>query len=532
MNIQELDATLKRFMYGLLAKATNGDYPEQDYANDRQKILANSELKKLLPADISEHFTSAGFRTFMQDKGGYVERRAFINEALKPALEYMETLLNGNDDFSLNEDSYELGDQLGYGGFGAVYKFRHTLLGMDFAIKVFEPLFASNDDKIEGEKRFFREAKMLFHLNHENVVRVYDIGRTKGKPFIRLEYVEGRTLSSYIRQIGGVSFERTKKPIRGILSGLSYAHKNGIIHRDLKPSNVMVQNNGGIKIIDFGISAYLETSDHTKLTKTGEQIGGGSYQDPQLIATPSLRDVRSDIYSLGGIWFFLLTNRDPSPDAQRVLQSLSSDFVTPAQTDIILRCLNSDAMQRFQSCDEIIKLLFHDDVSTESNIAVGKSTHRITNITRRDIFRLNWSHIWVDTEDIYNQYRFQLFGELGELSFLKRLYQLDAMPSNDTRFKNFEENIIQHTINNDDWEESWIFVDDRLELSSGGDDKLLRFLCEIFHPEVRDWRDPYEKKASYSALSQLNDLLKEDGYEIYESDKISGRPIFSYRYCL
>jgi len=294
----------------------------------------------------------------------------------------------------------------------------------------------------------------------------------------------------------------------------------------------MVQNDGGIKIIDFGISAYLETSDNTRLTKTGEQICGGSYQDPQLIATPSLRDVRSDIFSLGGVWFFLLTNRDPSPDAQRVLHNLSSDIITPAQADIILRCLNSDATQRFQSCDEIIGLLFPESISTEANSTVGKSTHQITNITRRDIFRLNWSRIAVETDDVLYPYQFRVFGELEQLAFLKRLYQLDAMPSNDTRFKDFEADIIQHTINNDDWDWDWIFADDRLELSSGDDDKLLRFLCELFHPEVRDWKNLQEREASYLALNQLNDLLKEDGYEIFESDKISGRPIFSYRYCL
>jgi len=532
MDIQELDVSLKRFMFGLLAKATDGDYPEQDYTTDRRKILANSDLKKLLPPEISEHHTAAGFRAFVQGKGSYRERRAFINEALKPALDYIESLLSSNEKFSLNEDAYELGERLGCGGFGAVYKYHHKLLEMDFAIKIFEPVFASDGDKTEGEKRFFREAKMLFHLSHTNIVRVYDIGRTNGKPFIRLEYVEGRTLNERIKQVGGVSFERTKKPIRGILDGLSYADKNGIIHRDLKPSNVMVQNNGVVKIIDFGISAYLETGDHTRLTKTGEQICGGSYQDPQLTSEPSLRDPCSDIYSLGGIWFFLLTNRDPSPDAQRVLQNLNSDWITPAQIDIVLRCLNSDATQRFQNCDEIIGLLFPEEVITKTELALGNSTRRITNITRRDIFRLTWSRIKIETKHIFEPYRFKLFGEMRQLNFLKRLYRLDAMPSNEARLLNFEEEIIQHTINNDDWDNFWIFRDDRLELCSGNDNTLLRFLCEIFHPEVRDWRNQYEQKVSHMALSQLNDLLKEDGYEIYESDKISGRPIFSYRYCL
>lgn len=530
LNIQELDTTLKHFMSGLLAKATDGEYSEQDYFKDRQKLFAHNELAKLLPHDILEHYTPTEFRRFMQSKGGYVERRAFINEAFKPAITYTENLLSSNDTFSLNEESYNLGERLGYGGFGEVYKYRHKLLEMDFAIKIFDPIFASDDDKIEGERRFFREAKMLFHLNHENIVRVYDIGRTKGKPFIRLEYIEGRTLSDYIKQVGGVSFERTKKPIKGILAGLSYAHKNGIIHRDLKPSNVMVQNNGVVKIIDFGISAYLETGDHTKLTKTGEQICGGLYQDPQLTDEPSLRNSHSDIYSLGGIWFFLLTNRDPSPDAQRVLQNLDTNLVTPAQIDIILRCLNSDATQRFQTCDEIINLLFPAGVTTMTSLEVGKSTRRITNITRRDISRLNWSQ--TQSQETYDPYYFQVFGELGQLDFLKRIFQLDTMPSKDTRFKNFEEDIFQHTIRNNDWDDNWIFNDDRLGLYSGDDDKLLRFLCEIFHPEVRDWRNPRERDVSYEALNQLNDLLKEDGYELYESDKISGRPIFSYRYCL
>jgi len=533
MDIHELETTLKRFLYGLLAKATDGNYPEKDYSNDRRIILASEEIRKLLPVEISEHHTAARFRTFMQDQGGYVERRVFINEAMKPALDYIENLARGKDNFSLNEESYEMGEQLGYGGFGAVFKYHHKLLKMDFAIKVFDPIYSSNHERTEGEKRFFQEAKMLFHLSHENIVRVFDIGRTGGKPFIRLEYVEGQTLSSYIKKIGGVSFERTKKPVKGILDGLSYAHKNGIIHRDLKPSNVMVQNNGIIKIIDFGISAYLETGDHTKLTKTGEQIIGGSYQDPQLRIKPALRDVRSDIYSLGGIWFFLLTNNDPSPDAQRILHNLNPDMITPAQIDIILRCLNSDVSQRFQSCDEIIRLLFSDNGEAQKPIvAVGKSNHRITSITRCDIFRFNWSKQNVAAGNVFDPYQFRLFGDLTELDFLKRLYQLDAMPSRDHRFTNFEDDIYQHTINNNDWDADWIFTDERLSLLTCDDDKLLQFLCEMFHPEVRDWRNRHEKAVSSRAMAQLNELLKEDGYEIYEIEKISGRPIFSYRYCL
>jgi len=123
-------------------------------------------------------------------------------------------------------------------------------------------------------------------------------------------------------------------------------------------------------------------------------------------------------------------------------------------------------------------------------------------------------------------------GELSNIDFLKRLYQLDTMPSSDPRFKDFEGDIYQHTVNNDDWPWNWIFEDARLGLTSGDDDCLLRFLCEMFHPEVRDWRDEKIREVSLGVLNDLNSLLSEDGYEIYEADKISGRPVFSYRYCI
>jgi serine/threonine-protein kinase len=534
VNTTELEALLKRFMFGLLSKATDGDYKEADFTNDRSAVLANSELNKLLPADITQQRSAAGFRRFIQAKGGYAERRAFIDEAFEPALAYIDSLITNSDKFSLNEGSYVLGEQLGHGGFSTVYKYHHRLLDMDFAIKVFEPSFASNDDKVEGEKRFFREAKMLFHLNHDNIVRVYDIGRTGGKPFIRLEFVEGRTLREWIQDMGGVSFERSKKPIKGILSGLQYAHENGIIHRDLKPSNIMALKDGTIKIIDFGISAYLETSDHTRLSKTGEQVGGGLYQDPRLIAQPQMRDVRSDIYSIGGIWYFLLTNSAPLPDARRILQNLGADKVTPAQIDIILRCLNLDADQRFQSCKEIMDLLFPHIEANGVTAVMGKSSRHITYVTRRDVFRRLSSGISVEYYEngYHGHYGFKMFGDFKELEFLKRLYQLDSMPSTDSRFSNFEADIRQHTVNNNDWESNWIFTDDRLGLSTGDDDTLLRFLCEMFHPEVRDWRNDLEERVCLEALGILNSLITEDGYEIYESHKISGRPVFSYRYCL
>jgi len=116
------------------------------------------------------------------------------------------------------------------------------------------------------------------------------------------------------------------------------------------------------------------------------------------------------------------------------------------------------------------------------------------------------------------------YGQLNEIEFIKKLYPLDKMPSCDTRFKNAKEDISQHTVNNNDWQFGWIFEDSRFELLKGSDIVFLKFLCAVFHPENRD-----EKGYWKEYLGKINPLIKTDGYELYENDKISGRSVFSWR---
>jgi hypothetical protein len=118
------------------------------------------------------------------------------------------------------------------------------------------------------------------------------------------------------------------------------------------------------------------------------------------------------------------------------------------------------------------------------------------------------------------------WGKLDEITFLGRLYDLAKMPSTDGRFKNAEGDIWQHTVNNDDWSFGWIFEDSRFSLSDGDDEYLLNFLCEVFHPAVRDESEQWQV-----CLKEINGLLKQDGYEIYEKSKLSGRVVFDWRFC-
>jgi hypothetical protein len=148
---------------------------------------------------------------------------------------------------------------------------------------------------------------------------------------------------------------------------------------------------------------------------------------------------------------------------------------------------------------------------------------RITEITKRDIFDLLIGGVNSPEEGKKCKY-ISWYGRLGEILFLKRLYDLVSLPSYDGRFENAEGDIWQHRVNNDDWYEEWIFEDSRFGINDGEDETLLNFLCEIFHPVVRNEEQPWRE-----FLNLFNQLLKKDGYELYEKDHISGRSIYGWR---
>lgn len=149
---------------------------------------------------------------------------------------------------------------------------------------------------------------------------------------------------------------------------------------------------------------------------------------------------------------------------------------------------------------------------------------QITEITRRDIFALFLYGMDIVEFFETKRIRYGCYGKLSEMDFLKRIYDLKSLPSYDNRFDDAEGDIWQHTINNDDYEEGWIFEDDRLELLNGEDEVLLKFLCAVFHPAVRV-ENGYWKET----LDEVNGLLRNDGYELYPESKISGRDVYGWR---
>lgn len=146
---------------------------------------------------------------------------------------------------------------------------------------------------------------------------------------------------------------------------------------------------------------------------------------------------------------------------------------------------------------------------------------RITEITKRDIFDLFRNGLEIDEFFDTQTVSYHYFGRLEEMDFLKRIYDLRNMPSDDSRFENAEQDIWQHTVNNDDYPYCWVFEDERFGLQDGEDETYLKFLCEVFHPTVR-----FEKGYWKEFLAEINRLLQNDGYELYPANKVSNRDVY------
>jgi hypothetical protein len=150
--------------------------------------------------------------------------------------------------------------------------------------------------------------------------------------------------------------------------------------------------------------------------------------------------------------------------------------------------------------------------------------NKISNVTKRDVLDLFKNGI--DIPDLWDTQRvsYNYYGRIEEIEFIKRLYDLKKLPSFDSRYPDAEGDIWQHTINNEDYSFCWVFEDERFQLVNGSDETYLKFLCEIFHPEVR-----YEKGYWKEFLDEVNKLLQNDGYELYPSGKISNRDVYGWR---
>jgi serine/threonine protein kinase/tetratricopeptide (TPR) repeat protein len=193
--------------------------------------------------------------------------------------------------------------KIGEGAMGVVYEAHDPVIDRRVALKM---ISSSMDADTDLRERFRREAKSAGKLNHPNIITVYDYGEEGGKVYIAMELLEGRDLRDIIRQRTPLSLAQKLTLMEQICDGLSFAHSREVIHRDLKPSNIHVQPNGQVKIMDFGLAKFADSN----MTRTGLVMGTPQYMSPEQIQGQKA-DSRSDVFSLGGIFYELLSGKKP-----------------------------------------------------------------------------------------------------------------------------------------------------------------------------------------------------------------------------
>ena len=197
---------------------------------------------------------------------------------------------------------YKILEKLGEGGMGVVYKAEDTKLDRFIALKFLPSQYTSDPEIVE---RFKREAKAAAALNHPNIITVYEVDEHQGQTFIAMEYVKGESLRDRMKQ--ELSPKEATELISQVCDGLSKAHKAGIVHRDIKPENIMIDEDGRVRILDFGLA---KLKDVTRLTKESSTMGTLNYMSPEQIQNAKV-DYRSDIFSLGLVLYEMITGQLP-----------------------------------------------------------------------------------------------------------------------------------------------------------------------------------------------------------------------------
>ena len=271
------------------------------------------------------------------------------------------------EELSARFPQLDIVELVGQGGMGAVYKARQETLDRFVALKILPP--EVGDDPAFAE-RFKREAQALAKLSHSSIVTVYDFGEADGLYYFVMEYVDGTNLRQTIEH-GGLTPEQALAIVPQICDALQAAHDEGVVHRDIKPENVLIDKRGRVKITDFGLAKLLGTdTDETAigkpftLTGTRQVMGTAHYMAPEQMRGSSGVDHRADIYSLGVVFYEMLTGELPigrfEPPSKKVAVDVRLD-------DVVLRTLESAPERRYQHAS---------DVKTEVDTIVNDDTRR------------------------------------------------------------------------------------------------------------------------------------------------------------
>jgi predicted Ser/Thr protein kinase len=275
--------------------------------------------------------------------------------------------------------NYRILEKLGEGGMGVVYKAVDVNLDRTVAIKALNTELTGNP---ELEQRFRGEARAQANLNHTNLATLYALVIENGKPWMVMEYIEGETFDHMVQRRGPIPALEAIPLFRQALLGIGYAHRMGIIHRDIKPSNMMLNQQGIVKVMDFGIAKVLGARG---MTRTGTQMGTAFYMSPEQVLNKGV-DIRSDIYSLGVTLYEMLTANVPfggDSDYQIMTDHVNKPpplltrfypYVPAGVQNAVLKSLEKNPDARFQTVEEFGSALEHPDnfgVNAAAPVVVG-----------------------------------------------------------------------------------------------------------------------------------------------------------------
>ncbi len=262
------------------------------------------------------------------------------------------------------DSRYRFIEQIGKGAFGTVLLVEDMVVEERLILKFLNANVSSDEEML---KRFVHELRYSRKITHKNVIRIYDFVSLGGNYAISMEYFPSHTLGAEISGRKPLPFDKAIGWASDIATGMAVAHQVGIVHRDLKPANLLINEEGLLKIVDFGVAAAASSGD-TQLTKTGYVIGSPKYMAPEQILGKKV-DIRADVYSLGVIFYEMLTGTPPytKGDHMAVMyqhvqgkaplcEELNPE-IPPTLAAVVKRCMEVDKNKRFSSMDELREAL-------------------------------------------------------------------------------------------------------------------------------------------------------------------------------
>jgi serine/threonine protein kinase len=283
--------------------------------------------------------------------------------------------------------NYVLLDQLGEGGMGLVFKARHRRMGRVVALKLIAPSQLKDSETV---RRFQREIEAAAQLEHPNVVRAYDADQAGDVHFFVMEYVEGIDLGKLVRQRGPLPIEEACTYIRQAAQGLQHAHERGLVHRDIKPSNLLLSTRDGVvKLLDLGLARLEPTSEDPAeaptLTRDGALMGTPDFLAPEQARDAHSADIRSDLYSLGCTFYYLLAGKVPFPGGSLAQKIYKQQFAAPVPlaevrpdipasvTAVVYRLMAKQPQDRYQTPAAVIAALPPLGEGSTLNTSAGQS---------------------------------------------------------------------------------------------------------------------------------------------------------------